>query len=63
VSAEPGSEAAVEALMSVVACFQLTWPRAKEILREAGRALGMSDRYLKNYADAFEHRERRAAQR
>jgi serine/threonine-protein kinase HipA len=29
--------------------------------REAGRALGMSERDLESYADAFEHPERAAA--
>jgi len=71
VSAETGPEATVDALMSVIAYFRLPLPRAKEILREveravegwreAGRALGMSDRDLENYADAFEHPERTAA--
>jgi serine/threonine-protein kinase HipA len=72
VSAETGPEATVEALMSVIAYFRLSRARAKEILREveravagwrkAGRALGMSDRDLEDFADAFEHSERAAAQ-
>ncbi|MEO6873897.1 MAG: HipA domain-containing protein, partial [Opitutaceae bacterium] len=72
VSADTGPEATIEALMSVIAYFRLPLPRAKEILREveravagwreAGRALGMSDRDLENYADAFEHPERVQAQ-
>ncbi|MGH7997332.1 MAG: type II toxin-antitoxin system HipA family toxin [Opitutaceae bacterium] len=71
-SADTGPEATIEALMSVIAYFRLPLPRAKEILREVdravagwrevGRALGMSDRDLENYADAFEHPERAAAQ-
>lgn len=71
VSAETGPEATIEALMSVIAYFRLPLPRAKKILREveravagwreAGRALGMSDRDLADYADAFEHPERMAA--
>ena len=73
VSAETGPEATVDALMSVIAYFRLSPPRAKEILsevecavagwREAGRALGMSDRDLVDFADAFEHSERTAAQK
>jgi len=73
VSAETGPEATVEALMSVIAYFRLSRARAKEILREveravagwrkAGRALGMSDRDLEDFADAFEHSERAAAQK
>ena len=73
VSAETGPEATVEALMSVIAYFRLSLPRAREILREveravagwrkAGRALGMSDRDLEGFADAFEHPERAAAQK
>ncbi len=71
VSAETGPEATVDALMSVIAYFRLSQPRAKEILREveravagwrkAGGALGMSDRDLEDFADAFEHSERAAA--
>lgn len=72
VSAETGPEATIDALMSVIAYFRISIPRAKEILREveravsgwrkAGRALGMSPRDLEDYADAFEHPERAAAQ-
>jgi serine/threonine-protein kinase HipA len=72
VSAETGPEATVEALTSVIAYFRLSMPRAKEILREvesavagwreAGRTLGMTDRDLESFADAFEHPERAAAQ-
>jgi serine/threonine-protein kinase HipA len=73
VSAETGPEATVDALMSVIAYFRLSLPRAKEILREveravagwreAGRALAMSHRDLEDFADAFEHLEREAAQK
>jgi serine/threonine-protein kinase HipA len=73
VSAETGPEATVDALMSVIAYFRLPPLRAKEILgeveravagwRQAGRALGMSDRDLEDFADAFEHSERTAAQK
>lgn len=71
VSSETGPEATVEALMSVIAYFRLPLARAKGILREveravagwreAGRALGMSNRDLEDFADAFEHAERAAA--
>jgi serine/threonine-protein kinase HipA len=73
VSAETGPEATIEALMSASAYFRITARRAKEILREveqavsgwrkAGRALGMTDRELGSFADAFEHPERRAVQK
>ena len=73
VSAEIGPAATVEALMSVIAYFRLSLPRAKQILlgveravagwREAGRALGMSNRDLEDFEEAFEHAERAAAQK
>jgi len=73
VSAETGPEATVDALMSVIAYFRLSRPRAKQILRKveravagwrgAGRALGMSKRDLESFADAFEHSERAAARK
>ena len=73
VSAETGPEATVDALMSVIAYFRLSLARAKEIRgeveravagwREAGRALGMTDRDLEDFEDAFEHSERSAAQK
>lgn len=73
VSAETGPEATVEALMSVISYFRLSKPRAKEILREveravagwrkAGRAVGMTERDLEDFAVAFEHTERREAKK
>ena len=73
VSAEIGPEATIEALMSVRAYFRISASRAKMILgqveravagwRKAGRALGMTDRDLENFADAFEHPEREAARK
>lgn len=73
VSPDTGPEATVAALMSVIAYFRIPARRAKEILREveravsgwrkAGRALGMTERELERFADAFEHPERQAAQR
>ncbi|MFA5265099.1 MAG: type II toxin-antitoxin system HipA family toxin [Opitutaceae bacterium] len=71
VSTETGPEATIAALLSVIAYFRISAPRAKEILREvehavagwreAGRDLGMSERDLESYAEAFEHPERAAA--
>jgi len=71
IAAETGPEATVEALLSVTAYFRITAKRAKEILREVeravsgwrklGRALGMAERELEQFADAFEHSERKAA--
>ncbi len=71
VSRETGPEATVDALMSVITYFRLSLPRAKEILcqieravgrwRQTGRKLGMSDRELADFADAFEHPERAEA--
>ena len=73
VSAETGPEATVEALMSVRAYFQIPAKRAKEILaeveravagwRKVARALGMTDRDLDDFADAFEHPQRGVARR
>ena len=71
ISEETGPEATIEALLSVLAYFRITPARAREILavvesavskwRDQGRALGMSDRELESFAEAFEHPERDAA--
>jgi serine/threonine-protein kinase HipA len=73
VSADTGPEATIEALMSVIAYFHISARRAKEILREVeravagwrkvGRAIDMTDRELEQFTDAFEHSERKAAQK
>ena len=73
VSAGTGPEATIEALRSVSAYFRVSAKRAKTILgqveravagwRKAGRALGMTDRDLENFTDAFEHPEREAARK
>ncbi|MCA0049300.1 type II toxin-antitoxin system HipA family toxin [Mesorhizobium sp. B283B1A] len=73
ISEETGPEAKIDALMSVIAYFRIKTDRAKTILaeveravstwREEGRALGMTHQELDSFADAFEHRERQAAQR
>jgi serine/threonine-protein kinase HipA len=72
ISEETGPEATIDALMSVIAYFRITRERARAILgevesavtawHEEGRALGMSPEVLDSLADAFEHRERNAAQ-
>jgi serine/threonine-protein kinase HipA len=73
VSAESGPDATIEALMSVTAYFRIEVRRAKEILRQVegavsgwrktGHALGMNDRDLEQFVEAFEHPEREAAKR
>lgn len=73
ISADAGPEATIEALFSVIAYFRISVARAKSILgqvehavsgwRAAGRTLGMSERDLESFADAFEHPERGAAQK
>jgi serine/threonine-protein kinase HipA len=73
VSGETGPEASIEALMSVTAYFRISGRRAKDVLREVegavagwrktGRLLGMSNRDLDAFADAFEHPEREAAKK
>jgi serine/threonine-protein kinase HipA len=72
-SADTGPEATIDALMSVIAYFRISARRAKEILREVERAvagwrklghvIGMTDRELEQFTDAFEHSERKAAQK
>ncbi|HEY2070368.1 MAG TPA: type II toxin-antitoxin system HipA family toxin [Rhizomicrobium sp.] len=73
ISEDAGPEATIVGLMSVTAYFRISAARAKEILSEVeravatwrarGRALGMSDGELDQFADAFEHAERDAARR
>lgn len=73
ISEETGPEATIDALLSVIPYFQITAERAKEILlkiehalsrwREAGLALGMTERELDQFSEAFEHPEREAARR
>lgn len=73
ISEETGPEATIETLLSVLAYFQISRTRAKEILgriehalskwREAGAALGMTNQELDQFADAFEHPEREAARK
>lgn len=73
ISEETGPEATIEALLSVIPYFRISVERAREILsrmeqaiarwRESGQALGMTDRDLDKFAEAFEHPEREAARR
>jgi serine/threonine-protein kinase HipA len=73
VSADTGPEATIDALMSIIAYFSISVRRAKEILREVERAvagwrkvghgISMMDRELEQFTDAFEHSERKAAQK
>ena len=73
ISEDTGPEASIAGLLSVARYFRLSKARAKEILRAIdaavrrwrteGRAIGMSEWELDQFADAFEHPERVAAQR
>jgi serine/threonine-protein kinase HipA len=73
ISEETGPEASIDALLSVRAYFRITPQRAKGILgevenavakwRETGKRLGMTNRELESFADAFEHQERLAARK
>lgn len=72
ISEETGPEATVAALLSVLPFFRIPRTRANEILnqieqtlsrwRETGLALGLTAPELEQFADAFEHPERKAAQ-
>jgi serine/threonine-protein kinase HipA len=71
ISEETGPEATVDALLSVLPYFRIAEPRGRAILgeveaavarwRQEGAALGMTDRDLEDFAEAFEHPEREAA--
>lgn len=73
ISEDAGPYATVEALLSVAPYFRISRVRASEVLHEVenavatwrvdGRSLGMTDAELDQFADAFEHSEREAAQR
>jgi serine/threonine-protein kinase HipA len=73
ISEETGPEATIAALLSVRSYFQISAERAWEILgkmeqtlsrwRETGLALGMTERELDQFSEAFEHPERAAARR
>ena len=71
ISEDAGPEATIEALFSVLLYFRIPRARASDILdrmeraisqwRERGKALGMTKQELDQFADAFEHAERKAA--
>jgi serine/threonine-protein kinase HipA len=73
ISEETGPEATIDALLSARSYFRITPQRSKEILREVekavskwqevGKRLGMTARELESFADAFEHQERKSAQK
>jgi serine/threonine-protein kinase HipA len=73
ISLETGPEATINALMSVTTYFRISQNRARAILaevecavsgwRDEARALSMTADDLDAFADAFEHKERAAAQR
>lgn len=73
ISEDTGPEATIEALLSVLPYFKISLGKAKEILRrieralfrwrETGSTLGMSNRELDQFADAFEHPERDAVRK
>jgi serine/threonine-protein kinase HipA len=73
ISEDTGPEATIEALLSVLAYFQISRTSAKEILgrieralskwRQVGAALGMTNQELDQFAEAFEHPEREAARK
>jgi len=73
ISEETGPEASIEALLSVIPYFQISVAQAGAILlklervlarwRKTGLALGMTERELDQFSEAFEHPEREAARR
>jgi serine/threonine-protein kinase HipA len=70
-SEDAGPAASIDALMSIAPYCRIDAQSSARILldvdravsrwRHSGRAIGMSDRELDQFADAFEHRERHAA--
>lgn len=73
ISAEAGPAATIDAVMSVAPYFRITRTNALRMLRKVeeavgqwrtrGKRLGMSNRELDLFADAFEHPERQVARR
>lgn len=71
ISEETGPEATIEALLSVLPYFQISVERAGAMLRKmehalacwrkTGLTLGMTERELDQFSEAFEHPEREAA--
>jgi serine/threonine-protein kinase HipA len=72
ISEDTGPEATIEALFSVLPYFRISADKAQAILaevetavaawRDEGNRIGMSAAELDDFADAFEHKERGAAQ-
>ena len=72
ISEDAGPGATIDAALAVARYFGIDARRATDIVaaveaavarwRDEGRALGMTERELDAFADAFEHAERRAAQ-
>jgi serine/threonine-protein kinase HipA len=73
ITEDAGPEARLDALMAAAPYFQLTAQRAREVVAEVegavrrwhhvGAAIGMTKVELEQFADAFEHEERKVAQR
>jgi serine/threonine-protein kinase HipA len=73
ISEETGPEATIEALLSALSYFQISRPKAKDILgrieralskwRKVGASLGMTNKELDQFTEAFEHPEREAARK
>lgn len=73
ISEEVGPTASLDALMTAIPYFRITSKDAKRIVgevesavsnwRETGRAIGMNEKELDQFAPAFEHEQRRVAQR
>ncbi len=73
ITEDTGPEATIAALLSATEYFAVPLMRAREIIadvdaavarwRDVGRDIGMTDQELDQFADAFEHSEREAAQK
>ena len=73
ISEDTGPAASIDALGSVIAYFRLSKARAREIMteveeavsawRQIGSDIGMSSVELEQFEEAFEHEERKAAQK
>jgi serine/threonine-protein kinase HipA len=73
ITEDAGPQASVDSLLAAAPYFQLSAARAREILgevegtvarwRHVGRAIGMTELDIEQFADAFEHEERGAARR
>ncbi|MFL5538870.1 MAG: type II toxin-antitoxin system HipA family toxin [Longimicrobiaceae bacterium] len=73
ITEDTGPEASVEALMAAAPYFRLSLGQAREVLgevegavsrwRDRGRSIGMTRPEMEEFSEAFEHEERRVAQR